>query len=76
MDKKFQGKGYIGRIKSEDSFDAYDDLYAVVYKGKDIVNYNLFKSVCCTHNSKFFYSQKVNEKGSFTMEEALAAMNN
>ena len=76
MDKKFQGKGYIGRIKSEDSFNAYDDLYAVVYKGKDIVNYNLFKSVCCTHNSKFFYSQKVNEKGSFTMEEALAAMNN
>ena len=70
MDKKFQG------IKSEDSFDAYDDLYAVVYKGRDIVNYNLFKSVCCTHNSKFFYSQKVNDKGSFTMEEALAAMNN
>ena len=76
MEGKFHGKGYIARIKNEDSFEAYDELYAVVYKGKDTVNFNLFKSICCTHNPKFFYPQKVNDKSSFTMEEAVAAMNN
>ena len=76
MDGKFHGKGYIARIKNEDSFEAYDELYAVVYKGKDTVNFNLFKSICCTHNSKFFYPQKVNNKSSFTIEEAVTAMNN
>ena len=76
MEGKFHGKGYIARIKNEDSFEAYDELYAVVYKGKDTVNFNPFKSICCTHNPKFFYPQKVNNKSSFTIEEAITAMNN
>ena len=72
----FQGRGYIGRIKANDAHDADDELYAIVYKGNDTVDYNHFKAICCIHNNKFFYTKKVNESNKFTMEECVMEMNN
>ena len=73
---KFQGRGYIGRIKAQDAHEADDELYAIVYKGNDAVDFNRFKAICCVHNDKFFYTKKVNDSNKFTMEECIMEMNN
>ena len=57
----YTGKGYIARIKDVDEFACQDRLYAIVYEGDDGIDYSTFKSVCCVHNSKFFYCQIVNK---------------
>ena len=73
MDHQFYGKAYIGRMKAVDDFGGDDLLYAIVYKGsKDTVDLNLFKSVCTTHNDKFFYAKSINkESTTFTMRNCL-----
>ena len=78
MDHQFYGKAYIGRMKAVDDFGGDDLLYAIVYKGsKDTVDFNLFKSVCTTHNDKFFYAKSINkESTTFTMRNCLNAVEN
>ena len=77
LDRRVRGVAYIGRIKSMDSHQGEDEVYGVVYcKGKGVMDYSLFKSVCSTHNDRFFYARKVNGKQSFTMRECLTASSN
>ena len=78
LERPISGKAYIGRIKAVDNFGAEDLLYGIVYKGsQDKVDFNLFKSVCSTHNNMFFYAKSIN-KGSttFTMRNCLNTVEN
>ena len=78
LDRPISGKAYIGRIKAVDNFGAEDLLYGVVYKGsKEQVDFNLFKSVCSTHNKMFFYAMSVNkDSATFTMRKCLSIVEN
>ena len=76
LDRKISGRVYIGRIKSFDEYKGEDELYGIVYKGRGSIDYNLCKSICTTHNGKFFWAQKINQVMTFTMRECLAAVRN
>ena len=77
LERRIFGVAYIGRIKSFDDFKCEDELFGIVYKGESEVDYNLFASICNTHNNKYFYSMKVNKNCNyFTMRECLATVKN
>ena len=78
LDRAILGKAYVGRIKAFDNFGGTDLVYGIVYKGvKEHVDYSLFKSVCSTHNDKFFYSKAINKDSiTFTMRNCLKAVEN
>ena len=73
LDRKILGRAYIARIKAMDVYGGVDQLYAIAYNSpKEEMDHNLFKSVCSTHNRKFFYSKTINKKSAtFTMRECL-----
>ena len=74
LDRKIYGVAYIGRIKPFDNFKCEDELYGIVHRGDSEIDYNLFSSICNTHNKKYFYSRKVNKNTNyFTMRECMSA---
>ena len=78
LDRKILGRAYVGRIKAYDIYGGVDQLYGIVYKSpKEELGHELFKSICATHNQKYFYSKTINKKTpTFTMRECLDTMVN